>query len=110
MVMPTTMPVFVHSDILPPPAEEYEDGDQRTTIGWLKHLFLYYTVPDKPDCMQIRPEDRKDYEKAVDILKRECKIRGSLIEWEDKTTQKKQAGCLNVVRKKLGYVEEYYDS
>jgi len=110
MVMPDSVPVFTYNDIIEPPAVDYEVGDKKTMVGWLKHIFLYHTCEDNPDCMQIRPEDRKDYEKAVDIARKECKIgsKASMEEWEDSATRKRQAAVLNAVRKKLGYTEECY--
>ena len=86
-------------------------GERKSTIGWLQYIFLYYICEDDPDCVQIRPDDRKDYNKAVDILKKECKIgvRESLLDWESQATRKSQAAALNKLRKKLGYVVEYYD-
>ena len=102
MVWPEEVPVFTADDIIGPPPKEYEEGNKRSFIGWLKHLFLYYTLPDDPDCIQIRPEDRKNYEKALDIARKECKIKEPH-RWEETATRKKQAGMLNQICRKLGY-------
>ena len=106
MVMPEQMPVFTVDDIIEPPAQEYEDGDKRSFIGWLKHLFLFRTCEDDPDCIQILPEDRKDYENAIDTARKICKIKEPE-SWEDTATRKKQAAALNKIRKELGYTDEY---
>jgi hypothetical protein len=110
MVWPDVVPVFTVDDIIEPPATEYEEGDKKSMVGWLKHLFLYYTCPDDPDCVQIRQEDRKDYKKVLDMVRKECTIgiKTSVEEWEETASRKKQAAVLNVVRKKLGYVDEFY--
>jgi hypothetical protein len=94
------MPVFTPDDILLSEAE-YEDGDRRTTVGWLKHLFLFSQQDD--DHIWITAEDRKDYNGVVDKFKKLCTIKGNLHEWEESTSAKKQAACLNKLRKALGY-------
>lgn len=108
MTFPEVFPVFTYNDILEPPASEYAEGDKKTMVGWLKDLILFHTCEDNADCLQVRPEDRKDYEKALDIVRKECKMgaRDSIDEWEETATRKRQAAVLNVVRKKLGYTEE----
>ena len=110
--MPEVLPVFSYKDILEPPAAEYEVGDQRTAMGWLKHLFLFSDCEDQPGCIQITIEDRKDFKKVVDIFKKCAKIgtKESVNEWEDTemATRKVQAACLNTMRKELGYVVEFY--
>jgi hypothetical protein len=110
MVWPDVVPVFTVDDIIEPPATEYEEGDKKSMVGWLKHLFLYYICEDDPDCVQIRQEDRKDYKKVLDIVRKECTIgkTDSLESWEETASRKKQAAVLNTVRKKLGYVDEFY--
>lgn len=107
MVWPDEVPVFTYDDIIEPPSTEYEVGDRRTFVGWLKELFLYYKCEDKPECIQIRPEDRKDYQKVLDIARNLCKIKEPG-EWEETATRKAQAAALNKIRKKLGYTQEYY--
>ena len=102
MVWPEEVPVFTADDIIDPPPKEYEEENKRSFIGWLKHLFLYYTTPDNPDCIHIRPEDRKNYERALDIAKKECKIK-NVHEFEETATRKKQAAVLNQICRKLGY-------
>ena len=109
-MMPETVPVFSYKHILEPPAAEYEVGEQKTMIGWLKYLFLFSVCEDQPECIQITIEDRKDYKKVLDIVRKECKIgvKESLNDWEDAATRKEQANILNAVRKKLGYTVEFY--
>lgn len=105
MVWPDYVPIFNADDIIDPPPKEYEEGKRRSFLGWLKHLFLYYTCSDNPDCVQIRPEDRKNYERALDIARKECKIKEPG-EWEETATRKAQAGALNKICRKLGYVRK----
>ena len=105
MVWPDYVPIFTANDMIDPPPTEYEIGRKKSFIGWLKHLFLYYTDPEDKDCIQIRPEDRKNYEKVLDIVKKECKIK-DIHHFEDTTTRKSQAATLNKVCRKLGYKHE----
>ena len=96
---PEWMPVFTKDDIL---VDEHDYGQPplMTTVGWLKHLFL---CDFNSDYIVISTQDRKDFQKAVDILRREAKIRGSLEDWEESTTSVVQAKMLNKVRAKLEY-------
>jgi len=109
-MIPETIPVFTYDDIIEPPAKEYEEGDRKTAVGWLKHLFLFDNVEGDPNLIWITPESRKFYQKALDLLRAECTMkRGETAEdWEETATRKAQAVALNKVRKKLGYTEEYY--
>jgi hypothetical protein len=111
MVWPKHVPVFTIEDIVPPPAKEYEDMyGRKTVVGWLKELFLYYQCEDDPNCIQIRPEDRKDYDSVIDKVKKLCKIKENLHDWEMKASRTKQVVVLNRLMKKLGYREIYYDN
>jgi hypothetical protein len=108
MNWPEYVPVFTVDDIIEPPAKEYEDDQGRKSmVGWLKYLFLYYTCPEDPDCVQIRPEDRKDYRKVLDMVRKECKMgrADSLESWEETASRKKQAVLLNLICRKLGYTD-----
>jgi hypothetical protein len=98
-VTPEWIPVFRKEDIL---VDEHNYGEppKMTTVGWLKHLFL---IDFNSDYVTISQQDRKDFQKAVDILRREAKIKGWLEEWEDSTSPAVQAKMLNKVRTKLGY-------
>lgn len=100
-MIPEYMPVFTVDHIHQ--GEGYEDGKGRfTSVGWLKELFLYHYL-DK-ESLEIRPSDRKDYEKVVDKFRKISKIKEEdLHDWEDVTSRKKQAACLNKLRKALGY-------
>lgn len=102
---PDQVPVIKASDIIEPPATEYEQGDKRTFVGWLKEVFLYVKCDDNPNCIQITTESRKNYEQALDIARRECKIKEP-DEWEETATRTKQAQAYNTIRKKLGYTKE----
>ena len=107
MVWPEEVPVFTADDIIDPPPKEYEEGNKRSFIGWLKELFLYVKCEDNPDCIQITTESRKIYNSVLDILKKECKIKEPH-KWEETATRKAQAAALNKIRKKLGYTQETY--
>ena len=106
-MIPKYMPVFTADDILEPGHSEYEVGEVRSTVGWLKHLFLFQPCQDKPDCIQITTEDRKDYKMAVDKFKNLSKIKGvtSLDEWEETASRKTQAAALNKLRKAMKYTQ-----
>ena len=109
-MFPDSIPVFTPDDIIEPPAQEYEDGEQRSFVGWLKHLFLYSQCEDNPDCLQITEQDRKDFKKVLDTTRKQCIMKHgeTLNDWEDRTTRKTQASVLNKVREQLGYTEEFY--
>lgn len=107
MTWPEYVPVFTYDDMIEPPVREYEDGDKKSFLGWLKEMFLYIPCEDNPDCIQITTESRKNYNKALDIARKECKIKEPE-EWEETATRKAQASALNTIRKKLGYTQETY--
>jgi predicted RNA-binding protein (virulence factor B family) len=100
---PESMPVFISDDILISETEYESDDGRKTTVGWLKELFLF----SKPtaDHLWITEEDRKVYKIALDKFKKVNTMNGNadLHEWEEKTTAKHQAACLNALRKSLGY-------
>ena len=101
-MIPEYIPVFVADDIIPPPAKEYEDNKgRRSTVGWLKELFLYQSVIK--NHIVIQDTDRKDYKKALDIFRNTNKIKSSvnLHEWEEQNTAKTQAAALNKLRKAM---------
>ena len=104
-MIPEYFPVLVADDILEPPSEEYEVGEVRSAIGWLKFLFLYSYNPKTPHLIQITDQDRKDFQKSLDFLRKCGKIQGSIGDWEDKVSSKVQAKILNEVRKALKYTE-----
>ena len=64
---PESMPVFTSDDILLSETE-YEDGDKRTTVGWLKHLFLF--SQPTANHLWITEEDRKIYKTVLDKFKK----------------------------------------
>ena len=101
-MIPEYFPVFTADDILLS-ENEYEKGDKKTSVGWLKDLFLF----SHPTAhhLWITVEDRKDYNSAIDKFRKLSTIKGNLHEWEDSTTAKKQAAALNLLRKKMGYTE-----
>jgi hypothetical protein len=105
MAYPKFIPVFTKDDILLSETEyEHKDG-RKTTVGWLKHLFLF----SQPDAKHIwiTEDDRKIYKTVLDKFKKLSTIgvQADLHEWEDKTPAKKQAECLNKLRRALGYTE-----
>ena len=102
---PEYMPVFTADDILIS-ENNYENNDGRkTTVGWLKHLFLYTIMTEYSDCIQITPENRKIYCEVLDKFRQINRIEKgmSLDNWEDHTSRSKQAVALNNLRKSLGY-------
>lgn len=105
--MPHSVPVFTVEYIIDPPPKEYEIGNKKSFVGWLKYLFLFCPCEDDSECIQIQDQDRKDYQKVLDIAWKECKIK-DVDKWEETASRKKQAACLNKIRKKLGYTVEKY--
>ena len=106
-MIPEHIPVFVTADIIPPPAEQYEDEDGRkSTVGWLKSLFLWREEGDY--CIPAPDKDQKDYEQAYRDFKRVNKIGKDvdLHDWEEKTNASQQRIALNKFRKEMGYVVE----
>lgn len=106
-MFPEYMPVFTSDDILISETEYESKDGRKTTVGWLKHLFLF--SQPTPSHLWITEEDRKTYKIALDKFKKVniIGVNADLHEWEDKTTAKKQAACLNKLRKSLGYTEIY---
>ena len=109
-MIPETFPCLKPEDIIDPPAQEYEEGDRKSTIGWLKYLFLYSQCEDNPDCIQITPQDQKDFQNALDKFKKIVIIKKdeSVDNWEETASRKAQAAALNKLRKSMGYTVEYY--
>ena len=104
-MIPDFFPILTQEHIVPHPIKEYEDKyGRKSTVGWLKHLFLYRTV-DK-HSIQITPQDQKDYKSALDKFYKVNKIKSNknLHDWEDETSPAKQASALNKLRRKMGYV------
>ena len=102
-MIPTEVPIFSAKDLLPPCSNEYQVGSKLSIIGWLKQLFLY---GDK-DMVQITPEDRKDYNKALEAFKKANGLgkKYDVCAYEDTKghTATKQAKALNKAMKELGY-------
>ena len=100
-MIPEVFPIFTYHDILMD-KDMYEHKDQKTTVAWLKYLFLW-----QDDGSIASNQDYKDYEEIIDAFKKINKIPKStnLHDWEDKTPKRKQAECLNKLRKHLGYTE-----
>lgn len=104
-MIPESVPVFTKEDILISETE-YEDTDgRRTTLGWLKELFLYEYIDE--DRFVITADSRKFFREALDIFRKECKMGSSVSanEWEDKQSPTKLARLLNKTMRKLGYTE-----
>lgn len=102
-MIPEYMPVFTAAHILID-SEEYGLPDiAMTTMGWLKHLFLFNFDAEH---IEISPQDRKDFEKALDIFRTCAKIsrKEDIHDWEEKTSAVKQASALNKLRKEMKYV------
>lgn len=101
-MIPSSIPVFTSDDILVD-SIEYEEGDQRTAVGWLKHLFLW---AGNDEYLIITDKDRKDYSEAEATFRRVNGISRSadLHDWEDSQSAARQARALNKFRKEIGYV------
>lgn len=101
---PNQVPVFSKDDILISENEYESDDGRKTTVGWLKELFLF----DKLDAehLWISADSRKIFTQVLDKFCRYNIIRKDGIhDWEDKTPAKKQAACLNKFMRKLGYTQ-----
>lgn len=102
-MIPETFPILVSDDIIPPPAEEYEKGDRKSTVGWLKCLYLF---GEDGEYLVITEKDRKDYIEAERKFREVNKITRlvDLHDWEEQHSQVQQAKALNKLRKNLGYI------
>lgn len=102
---PDSMPVFTKDDIFLSETDYESPDGSKTTVGWLKSLFLY--SEPSPGYIWITEEDRKIYKTVLDKFKKVNKIgvNADLHEWEENTAQKKQAVALNNLRRLLGYTE-----
>ncbi len=102
-MIPETFPILVSDDIIPPPAEEYKEGDRKSTVGWLKYLYLF---AEDDEYLVITAKDRKDYVEAEREFRAVNKIGRSvdLHDWEEQHSQVQQAKSLNKLRKHLGYI------
>jgi hypothetical protein len=102
MSWPDSFPILTKDDILLSEAE-YEDKDGRkTTVGWLKEIFLYEKVDD--DHLWITDESRRIFSEVLDTFCRLVIIKKDEIHrWEEQTPAKTQAAALNKLRKDLGY-------
>ena len=89
------------SDILVKPTGEYRVGERASLIGWLKELFLF--GPPDVEYWQTSAKDRKDYEKAVDILRKHARVTrwDDLHDLEEKITAKKAVKILNKIIKEM---------
>lgn len=77
---------------------EYEKDKKKTSVGWLKFLFLWHG-----DGTVATGQDYKDYAKAVSVFRAVAKIRKdfNLHEWEDTQTLNKQIQVLNLFREAI---------
>lgn len=98
---PEVFPILVADDILIS-EDEYEEGDRKTTVGWLKYLFLWVT---EGDYLVTTDKDRKDYEQAAEVFRKVNGLRKgyNLHDYEDSTKPRQQAAALNKLRRELGY-------
>lgn len=96
-MVPSKFPKLKASDVLVG-SDEYEQDGKRTTVGWLKYLFLFNTFTENGDeYLNITAADTKDYASAIDRFKIVNKITRSvsLEFWEDDQSATKQANALN---------------
>lgn len=90
-MIPSKIPTLLSKDFLEPPADEFQVGEQRSTIGWLMHFFL---LREEDGCLVYNDVDKRDYARAESEFKRVNGLHkhDSLLEWEDEeslTVQKK---------------------
>jgi hypothetical protein len=85
-------------------SDEYEDGDKKTTSGWLKSLFLW---KQDDGYLVIEPQDRKDYKKQIEKFRVLASIpkNTSIEEWEDQVTIAKQIKLLNKFCSKISKIK-----
>ena len=104
-MVPDEMPIWTTDDILT--NGEYEDDSgKKSTVGWLKSLYLWREEGDL--LFNSTAKDYREYEEAVRAFKQANKIplRVALHDWEDNTNASKQRIALNKFRKAQGYVVE----
>jgi hypothetical protein len=104
MVWPEFVPLFTTDDILISDTEYESKNGKKTTIGWLKELFLYQKIGK--DLMIITDEDRKIFKNVLDKF---CKLHtikvDRLHDWEEKEKPNKQSKALNQLMRQLGYTK-----
>lgn len=102
-MFPPEVPVFTKDMILIDPNNYESDDGRKTTVGWLKELFLYNYI-DKEN-LKIEQEDRKIFQIVLDKF-RKCAIikkDQDIHQWEDEQTPAHQARMLNKLCRSLGY-------
>lgn len=101
-MIPKKFPKFHVNNVFK--SEEYEDGNKKTTVGWLKFLFLW---AEEDDYLIITPQDRKDYHKYYEKFKICAKIpkSKSIEDWEEETTIDKQIKLLNRFCSKISKIK-----
>lgn len=94
-MIPKKIPKFHTGNVCK--SENYEEGSKKTTVGWLKTLFLWVIVDD---CFCISTQDYKDFKEACKKFRSIINISKytSLHEWEDTTSLSKQIEALNKFR------------
>ena len=105
MPYPDSVPVFTKDMILIDPDNyEHKDG-RKTTMGWLKELFLF-SIIDK-EHIWIEEGGQKIFKIVLDKFRKEVRIGvgESINHWEDGVDAKTQASCLNKVMRSLGYTQ-----
>lgn len=107
-MIPDEIPKFTNRIVLKPfESTEYEEGQKKSTIGWLKHLFLWRYEKEngrqspRGDYLNITKQDRRDYEGAVEVFKRAngMTLKTALWIWEEKTPVNQQVKALNNFRR-----------
>lgn len=102
-MVPETFPILVANDIIRPPAIEYKIGGKKSTVGWLKYLYLF---AHEGEYLVITDKDRKDYVDAEKKFREVNRIAQSvdLHDWEEQHSQTQQSKALNKLRIHMGYV------
>lgn len=96
-MVPNKLPIFHVNNVCK--SKDYEENGKRTTVGWLKYLFLWRE--DEEGFSLSSKEDYKDYNKALNLFKKISHVTIDIHEWEDKVSIAKQIRCLNKFREKF---------
>lgn len=102
-MVPETFPILTADDIIKPLAVEYKVGSRKSTVGWLKYLYLF---AHDGEYLVITEKDRKDYADIEKKFREVNKIARSvdLHDWEEQHSQTQQSKALNKLRIHMGYV------
>jgi len=101
-MIPNKIPVFSLKNVCI--SQDYEDGDKKTVVGWLKYLFLW---KEDEGYSSTSAQDYKDYQRVESKLRAIIGVsKMDLHEWEDSTPLKRQISVLNKFQKSFK-LEDY---